>query len=138
MKISLVVPCYNEEKNIELLTEAFARLNQRYDVELVLVDNGSTDGTGISIKRQLEKYKFISTVRIEDNIGYGFGILTGLRQAKGDYIGWMHADMQVTPMILSEFIDRIGQAPQSDIYYKGKRRKCPVLDSIFYIWNGNI
>lgn len=99
-RLSIVVPCYNEEKNIPLIVERFGTvLSGRDDVELILVDNGSRDGTGAAIDREIRRQgcPFARKVTVAANIGYGFGILSGLRAAAGDVLAWTHADLQTDP-----------------------------------------
>lgn len=103
INISLVLPCYNEEKNITLICDEFLELPlQKYNAELILVNNGSSDETKNEIIKAINsnnsKNISIKLVNIENNIGYGGGIAEGLKIAKGDYIGWAHADLQ-TPLI---------------------------------------
>jgi len=103
INISLVLPCYNEEKNITLICDEFLELPlQKYNAELILVNNGSSDETKSEIIKAINsnnsKNISIKLVNIENNVGYGGGIAEGLKIAKGDYIGWAHADLQ-TPMI---------------------------------------
>ena len=103
INISLVLPCYNEEKNITLICDEFLELPlQKYNAELILVNNGSSDETKNEIIKAINsnnsKNVSIKLVNIENNIGYGGGIAEGLKIAKGDYIGWAHADLQ-TPLI---------------------------------------
>ena len=103
VNISLVLPCYNEEKNIVLICDEFLNLPlQKYNAELILVNNGSDDDTKSIAQKVIEnnnsKNISIKLVNLENNAGYGGGIAEGLKIAKGDYIGWAHADLQ-TPMI---------------------------------------
>ena len=103
VNISLVLPCYNEEKNIVLICDEFLNLPlQKYNAELILVNNGSDDDTKSIAQKVIEnnnsKNISIQLVNLENNAGYGGGIAEGLKIAKGDYIGWAHADLQ-TPMI---------------------------------------
>ena len=97
MKLSIVVPCYNEEKNIPLILERFAKVVEQ-SVELILV-NGSTDGSAEVFRKELvkKKYSFARLVTVKENVGYGHGISTGLKSAKGDILAWTHADMQTDP-----------------------------------------
>lgn len=100
---SLVLPCYNEEKNIFFLYKEFINLPiKNYKAELILVNNGSNDNTKNEIKKVIKKNKskkiIIKTVNLEKNQGYGGGIYAGLKKASGNYIGWSHADLQ-TPLI---------------------------------------
>ena len=100
--LSLVLPCYNEEKNISILCEEFLQLPfQDARAELILVNNGSEDQTLNEIKEAIKnnnsKNVTIKLVNLEKNKGYGGGIAEGLKNASGDYIGWAHADLQ-TPL----------------------------------------
>ena len=100
--LSLVLPCYNEEKNITLICNEFLDLPlQNYNAELILVNNGSEDNTKNVAEKEIEnnnsKNISIKLVNLIKNVGYGGGIAEGLKIAKGDYIGWAHADLQ-TPM----------------------------------------
>ena len=103
VNISLVLPCYNEEKNIVLICDEFLNLPlQKYNAELILVNNGSDDNTKRVAQKVIEnnnsKNISIKLINLERNAGYGGGIAEGLKIAKGDYIGWAHADLQ-TPII---------------------------------------
>lgn len=81
MKLSIVIPCYNEEKNIPLIFEACAKAISRTDIEIVLVNNGSTDGSEKIINDNIGKYGFLKVVKVSVNQGYGFGIISGLKEA---------------------------------------------------------
>jgi glycosyltransferase involved in cell wall biosynthesis len=103
INFSLVLPCYNEEKNISLLYKEFSEIPlDQYKSELILVNNGSTDETKKEIEKVIKNNKKnninVITLNLEKNHGYGGGISEGLKIAKGDYIGWAHADLQ-TPLI---------------------------------------
>ena len=82
MKLSIVVPCYNEEQNIPLILERFGEVITREDIEVILVDNGSTDDSALVLAELLPKYPFAKTSRVEVNQGYGYGILHGLKDRK--------------------------------------------------------
>jgi len=132
MKLSIVVPCYNEAKNIPLIFERFAEAIDRNDVEILLVNNGSSDNSQEVIDSLLPQYPFARTVKVEVNQGYGFGILSGLQQGKGDYIGWTHADMQTDPrdaIKALELIESLGNP--ENVYVKGLRKGRPLFDEVF-------
>jgi len=99
LKLSIVLPCYNESGNIPVLLERFHKLAKDWDFELILVDNGSTDNTAEVIKELQNdpKYCFLRVVTIEKNLGYGHGIHAGLRAAQGDILAYSHADVQTPP-----------------------------------------
>lgn len=64
MKLSIVVPCYNEEENIPLLLERFDEVVQGKDMEVILVDNGSTDDSARVLEELLPRYAFARTVTV--------------------------------------------------------------------------
>ncbi len=133
---SLVIPCYNEAKNLPLLLERCAKISARnvsnLNIEVILVDNGSSDESPEILKQLLPKYSICRSVRVEKNQGYGFGILSGLRAAQGDVLGWTHADMQTDP---TDFLTGLAffQKQGLDIFVKGRRYGRPILDVFFTI-----
>lgn len=99
MKYSIVLPCYNESDNITILVERFCKFIKDWDFELLLVDNGSTDNTAEVLEQIQTKPEnsFVRMVTIKKNIGYGHGIHTGLRTARGEILAYSHADVQTPP-----------------------------------------
>ncbi|GAB6180754.1 hypothetical protein JCM14036_20730 [Desulfotomaculum defluvii] len=98
-KLSLVIPLYNEQENVErVVAELQQALEQEHiNYELVLVDNGSTDNTGLLLTQLAKKSPTIKVVKVDQNQGYGWGIINGLRWACGDYLGFMGGDGQIDP-----------------------------------------
>lgn len=106
-KISVVVPCYNEESNLRELQKqvvaAFARIPQ-YDFEVILVDNGSKDGTwekSLEIRAEDDRFKCL---RLSKNFTAPGGITAGLRYATGDAAIVMCADLQDPPDKIPDFV----------------------------------
>lgn len=132
IKLSIIVPCYNEEQNIPKLLTAFDTAIGRDDIELVIVNNGSTDDTQAVLDKLLPQYAFARTVLVKNNHGYGFGIMSGLRTAKGDFLGWTHADLQTDPkdVVKALSIIEINQNDKS-LYVKGDRKGRPFFDQFF-------
>ena len=132
MKLSIVVPCYNEEKNIPLILEKFSSVINRDDVEMILVNNGSTDNSEIVLSELIPNYSFARVVNVEVNQGYGFGITSGLNEAKGEFIGYTHADMQTDPADVLEALEIIEkQINPKNCYIKGDRKGRPLFDQFF-------
>jgi len=109
--ISVVCPCYNEEPMLPLYYEAmrervFARLTE-YDIELILVNDGSKDRT-LPILRELakadERVKYISFSR---NFGKEAAMYAGLRHAKGDFVCVMDCDLQDPPEMMEQMLKRL-------------------------------
>ena len=132
MKVSIVIPCYNEEKNIPLILSKFQTVIEAEELEVILVDNGSTDGTSKLLNEILYKYPFATSIRIAKNQGYGYGILKGLNAARGDFIGWTHADMQTDPEdIIKAYYILKKKNWDKNIYVKGNRKGRPLFDTFF-------
>ena len=98
-EFSLVVPCYNEQESIPFtippLCAAFEKAGVR--LELLAVDNGSKDRTGEILDGFAAKGLPVRKVRVDVNQGYGWGILCGLREARGEWVGMIPCDGQVDP-----------------------------------------
>ena len=132
MKLSIVVPCYNEEKNIPLILERFKQAINRDDVCVVLVENGSTDNSASVMDELILKYPFARKVSVKENKGYGFGIMSGLKQCDSEYLGWTHADMQTDPSDVIKALEIIeAQFPLKNVYAKGDRKGRPFMDQVF-------
>lgn len=134
MRLSLVIPCYNEAKNIPLILERFAEVLTRRDVELILVNNGSRDDSQGVLERLLPRYPFARTVLVDVNRGYGFGIRAGLAAARGDSVGWTHADLQTDPSDAVKALAIIeGKGGSGGIFVKGSRQGRPLFDRVFTV-----
>lgn len=132
LMFSLVIPCFNEAENLPLLVERCRQSIGGDDVEIILVDNGSSDDSAAVLARLLATGGNIRSVRVEKNQGYGFGILSGLRAARGDVIGWTHADMQTDPadFLKAGALFRASPDP-ARLFVKGRRRGRPFGDEFF-------
>ena len=87
-RFSIVAPCYNESRNLAPLLAAFSVRLERDDFELIVVDNGSSDGTAEELRRLLPLYSFARSVRVEvKRLGR---ILSGLPHFRR-YVGWTPA-----------------------------------------------
>ena len=138
MKLSIIVPCYNEADNIPLILKRFKEIIKRKDIELILVDNGSTDNSQKVMKKLLPEYKFTRIVKVIKNQGYGFGILSGLKAGKGDFLAWTHADMQTDPKDVIKALDIIESSQDPvNTFVKGNRKKRSLFDS-FFTWGMGI
>lgn len=95
--LSLVMPCYNEEaivgQTVKRLLQAFERAE--IALEIVAVDNGSRDRTLTILQELSAKHPELMVVRVQQNIGYGNGVLTGLPHCSAPWIGIIPADGQV-------------------------------------------
>ena len=131
--LSLVIPCYDEAKNLpDLIARCRALLSQN-DIEIILVDNGSRDDTPRILADAVHGQDRLRTVRVDVNRGYGFGILSGLRAARGDILAWTHADMQTDPADVLRGLEIFQQHPGEKIFVKGRRYGRPLSDVLFTI-----
>ncbi len=139
-QLSIVVPCYNEAGNLPSLLGRFGEvLADRDDVELVLVNNGSRDHSALVIACELDKPEnaFARSVAVPVNQGYGFGILSGLRAATGEYLAWTHADLQTDPNdVLLGFARLMAEPAPQQCLVRGRRVGRPLLDRAFTVGMG--
>jgi glycosyltransferase involved in cell wall biosynthesis len=130
VRFSLVIPCYNEAKNLPLLLRRISAVTAHECNEVILVDNGSTDGTDLILQELLPQYPGCRSVRVENNQGYGFGILAGLKAARGEILGWTHADLQTDPqdaLVAVQLFEKYGKKS----FIKGRRFGRPLADVVF-------
>ena len=126
--LSIIIPCYNEAKNIPLVIE---KLNEADTVnfEVILVNNGSTDNTmdvlsNLSCKKKIS----LKIINIKKNIGYGNGIMSGIRMAEGEIIAWTHSDLQTDPLdIINAFYTFHENLINKKSILKGKRKGRNIL-----------
>lgn len=132
MKMSIVIPCYNEEKNIPLILERFKKIIEKEDIEIILVNNGSTDNSAVVLEKLLFNCKFARSVNVTVNQGYGYGIMQGLKKARGEFIGWLHADLQTDPNdALKAYKILEKNNWNKNLYIKGRRKKREPGDKFF-------
>lgn len=135
MFFSLIIPCYNEGKNLPLVMERCKVFEHRSDIEIILVDNGSTDCTPEVLKRLLPHYPNCRSVRVKSNRGYGHGIIAGLAAAEGKIVGWTHADMQTDPADVEVALSTYFNDDRNN-FVKGRRVNRPFFDVVFSIGMG--
>ncbi len=105
--ISIVVPAYNEEANVEELARQLRLVfdeNSRYDFETVFIENGSTDGTYEKLLRIHESDPRFKIVRLSRNFRMDGGVTAGLQYARGDAAVIMTANLQDKPSTITDFI----------------------------------
>ncbi len=135
MLISIIIPCYNEAGNIDALIDRVRSLQKDYNLEYILVENGSNkDNSKEYFKANIEnKFPQIKVVYVEINQGYGYGLQQGMKAASGDYIGWIHADLQIPPKELIQFFDEISKHTNENekLFLKGTRTNRRSYDTFF-------
>lgn len=95
--VSLVIPCYNEEKNINRTLDALVLLAKEhpYNFELIAVNDGSKDGTWKVIEKYAKKHKIIKGVNLMTNYGMSQAYMAGFKVAEGDYVITIAADLEI-------------------------------------------
>lgn len=134
-KISLIVPCYNEEQVINMFYEETIKIldmiKNKYDYEFVFVDDGSKDET-LNILRELKKKDDkINIISFSRNFGKEAGIYAGLNNSSGDLVVIMDADLQHPPKIILEMIEGIEEGYDTVTTRRVNRKGEPVIKSAF-------
>ncbi len=110
--LSLVLPAYNEVENLRSVTEGFLRALDRYcdRYEVLLVDDGSTDGTAELADQLAEAHDAVRALHHRPNRGYGAALRTGFQAAAMPLVGYSDSDGQFDPQEIGLLLDRIGEA----------------------------
>ena len=132
MKLSLVVPCYNEAENVHAFQEATIQAFKDcgYDYEIVFVDDGSKDATMFQLKKIFNEQKCpVKVVSFSRNFGKEAGIYAGLKQTCGDYVALVDADLQQRPEIVRDMVSMLDENPEYDLVaaYQDRRGEGKVL-----------
>ena len=132
MKLSLVVPCYNEAENVAAFQEAVlsAFSDCGYDYEIVFVNDGSSDATLHNLKKLYKAQQCpVKVISFSRNFGKESAIYAGMEHACGDYISLIDADLQQRPEIVREMVQILDDKPEHDVVaaYQDRRGEGKVL-----------
>jgi glycosyltransferase involved in cell wall biosynthesis len=106
-KISLIIPCYNEESCLPAFDSEIAKVVERmpeYEFEILFVNDGSVDGTLPLIRGFAEKRSYVRYLSFSRNFGKEAAMYAGFTNATGDYVAVMDADLQDPPELLPEMV----------------------------------
>lgn len=109
-KISLVVPCYNEEEVLPYFYDEFcrvAKLLEDFEVEVIFVNDGSKDRTLETVREFAQKDERVKYISFSRNFGKEAAIYAGFEHADGDYVAMMDADLQDPPELLPEMLKAV-------------------------------
>jgi glycosyltransferase involved in cell wall biosynthesis len=118
MKLSLVVPCYNEAENVAAFQDAVinAFKDCGYDYEIVFVNDGSRDATLHNLKKLHAAQKCpVKVISFSRNFGKEAAIYAGMEHAEGEYISLIDADLQQRPEIVVDMVKILNEKPECDV-----------------------
>ena len=132
-KLSIIIPSYNELNNLRHLLKKVNRiLLSNNNIEIIIVDNGSTDGSKAYLDNNKKFFPKLKIVHVKKNIGYGFGIKYGLKFTSGNIISWTHADLQFDIMDIVNFFSKNHKMIiNQNLIIKGRRQNRSILDVFF-------
>ena len=134
-KISIVVPMYNEQESLGILYKELNRVTDtlpEYEFEYLFVNDGSSDATLAEIRQLAEKDKRVRYVSFSRNFGKEAALYAGLKNATGDYVATMDADLQDPPALLPQMIAMIEAADCDNVATRRVNRKGePPIRSFF-------
>ena len=137
MKLSLIVPCYNEEGNVEKFFNEVNRVfeNKVEDYEFVFVNDGSTDDTHNKLRyiyNKLNTKNNVQVITFSRNFGKESAIYAGLSKAKGDLVCLIDADLQQRPEVVLEMLDVLNTDEDIDCVtaYQEKRKEGAVISFV--------
>ena len=135
MKISLIIPCYNEEEVLGILYKELNRVSiemEKYQFEFLFVDDGSKDKTLNILKGLADEDQRVVYISFSRNFGKEAAMYAGFCNAKGDYVAVMDADMQDPPSLLPEMISYVESGEYDSVATRRVSRKGePKIRSFF-------
>ena len=134
-KLSLIIPCYNEEKTLAGIVERCLSLaSQTLSLELVIVNDCSKDASDSVARSLVEKYPdVVKYFSHEKNMGKGAALRTGFLSATGDYVGVQDADMEYNPNDYLTMLEPLVDG-RADVVY-GSRYLLPDTRRVLYWWH---
>ena len=132
MKLSIIVPCYNEEKVIDETISVLLKVTKELkvkdikDYEIIFVDDGSADNTFHVLEKHSNLRKEIKILKLSNNFGHQKAILAGYENSTGDLITTLDADLQDPPELIGQMVEKIEDG--FDIVYGVRSKR---IDSFF-------
>ena len=126
MLISVIIPCFNEEKVLESTYQRLSSVLVEGDgknYEFIFVDDGSVDSTAAILRTMAEKDARVTVVRFSRNFGHQPAVSAGMRQCRGDLAVIIDADLQDPPEVVPDMIRRLIEEKANVVYGVRKRRK---------------
>lgn len=130
-KVSLIIPCYNEEKNIKPLFSEISKLQKKIKLEVIIVDNGSKDRTLKEIFLYKKKVNNLKIVKIKMNKGFGHGVKAGIKKSSSNLICYTHADLQINLNSVLKAYKIFKLIKKKNFLIKGKRSNRSFQENFF-------
>jgi len=133
MKVSIIIPCYNEKNYI---TKILKKINNLKDLnkEIILIDDGSNEETKIILNQCLKDKLINELIILDKNFGKGFAIRTGIKKASGDIILFQDSDLEYDPDDYNKLLDPI-ISEKADIVYGSRFLSNEKGQRILYYWH---
>ena len=134
-KISIVVPCYNEESNInsfyEEMIKTLEKIKENYSYEIIFVNDGSNDNTELEVKKIRKTDQNVILISFSRNFGKEAAIYAGLNNATGDLVALIDADLQHPPKTILEMLEGINDGYDVVATKRKNRKGEPAIKSAF-------
>lgn len=134
--LSVIVPCYNEEENIGLFYEELTKSDPYFaqkdmELELLYIDDGSTDGTVEEVRKLCARDKRVHMISFSRNFGKEAAMYAGMEHSRGDYVVIMDVDLQDPPSLLPQMLEGIEAGYDSVATRRVSRKGEPPVRSFF-------
>ena len=138
MKISIIIPCYNEEHTIQQVIRMVQNVLGKSEYEIIRVDDASTDNSKKIINKISQKEDKVRIIRHEVNFGKGAALRTGINVSTGDVIIIQDADLEYNPSEYGRLLNPI-ETGKADVVY-GSRFRSGEEVRVLYYWHkvGNV
>ncbi|MBN1898835.1 MAG: glycosyltransferase family 2 protein [Spirochaetes bacterium] len=131
MKISIIIPVYNEEESLnELYKRIKKNVKGKYSYEIIFIDDGSTDNSFRVLLTLKKKDKNIAIIKMKRNFGKSQALDAGFKKARGEYIITMDADLQDEPDEIPELINQLNRSSMDAISGWKFKRHDPFIKKV--------
>ena len=121
MKLSFIIPAYNEEESLEQLYNEILQNRGDHQYEVIFIEDGSTDNTYSVMQQLAQKDSNVKVIRFRKNFGKAAALQTGFNYATGDVIFTMDADLQDNPAEINSFLAKLDEGYDLVTGWKKKR-----------------